>query len=122
MPWQQSATWSASAAACALGWPPPWQSAKVYSDWRTGLLYDTRELSTNVTVRTPHPSSVRATAQPRVPAPEEGLQSSHCYSDDVTAQCVHMPDSSSSLQPIMLAAVPAVFTSPGHMLQCHVLI
>ncbi|KFM25578.1 hypothetical protein F751_0605 [Auxenochlorella protothecoides] len=35
----------------------------------TGLLKETRALSTKVNRRTPHPSSVRATEQPRVPAP-----------------------------------------------------
>ena len=59
---------SLAAAAAALGAPPPVQSWNSYRDWRTGLEKATRELSTNVTVRTPQPSSVRATAQPKVPA------------------------------------------------------
>jgi hypothetical protein len=58
---------SAAAAAAALGRPPSRQSANSYSDWRTGLEYATRPLSTSVMRRTPHPSSTRATTQPRVP-------------------------------------------------------
>mmetsp|Transcript_32296 Transcript_32296/g.84850 ORF Transcript_32296/g.84850 Transcript_32296/m.84850 type:complete len:242 (-) Transcript_32296:278-1003(-) len=60
---------SAAAAASALGLPPSAQSANSKSDWRTGLEYETRPLSTNVTLRTPHPSRQRATLQPSVPAP-----------------------------------------------------
>ena len=60
---------SAFAAASAFGFPPPRQSPNSNSDWRTGLEKDTSPPSTNVTLRTPHPSRHLATAHPSVPAP-----------------------------------------------------
>lgn len=59
----------AAAAACALGLPPPRQSANWNKLCRTGLLYDTRAASTKVMWRTPQANRHLATAQPSVPAP-----------------------------------------------------
>ena len=59
---------SLAAAATAFGAPPSRQSSNSYRLWRTGLEYDTLELSTSVMPRTPQPNKVLATAQPSVPA------------------------------------------------------
>ena len=61
----------AAAAASAFQAPPGvlTQSSNWNRDWRTGLLNATRPLSTKCKSDTPHASRVRATSQPKVPAP-----------------------------------------------------